>query len=49
MNCSEDARRMIEAGADALLVGTALMERPERLAWLIGEDPSARPIKLSPT
>jgi indole-3-glycerol phosphate synthase len=27
----EDAQRMIEAGADALLVGTALMERPERL------------------
>jgi len=27
----EDARRMIDAGADALLVGTALMERPE---WL---------------
>jgi indole-3-glycerol phosphate synthase len=30
----EDARRMMEAGADALLVGTALMERPERLADL---------------
>ena len=30
----EDARRMIEAGADALLVGTALMERPERLTDL---------------
>jgi indole-3-glycerol phosphate synthase len=28
---SEDARRMMDAGADALLVGTALMERPERL------------------
>lgn len=27
----EDARRMIEAGADALLVGTELMGRPERL------------------
>jgi len=27
----EDARRMLEAGADALLVGTALMGRPERL------------------
>lgn len=27
----EDALRMMEAGADALLVGTALMERPERL------------------
>jgi len=26
----EDAQRMIEAGADVLLVGTALMERPER-------------------
>ena len=31
VNCREDARRMMEAGADALLVGTALMERPERL------------------
>jgi indole-3-glycerol phosphate synthase len=30
----EDARRMMDAGADALLVGTALMERPERLAEL---------------
>jgi indole-3-glycerol phosphate synthase len=30
----EDARRMIDAGADALLVGTALMERPERLGEL---------------
>jgi indole-3-glycerol phosphate synthase len=29
-----DARRMMEAGADALLVGTALMERPERLVDL---------------
>jgi indole-3-glycerol phosphate synthase len=28
----EDARRMIEAGADALLVGTALMDRTERLS-----------------
>ncbi len=27
----EDALRMMRAGADALLVGTALMERPERL------------------
>jgi indole-3-glycerol phosphate synthase len=27
----EDARRMIQAGADALLVGTALMERPKKL------------------
>ena len=27
----EDARRMMDAGADALLVGTMLMERPERL------------------
>ncbi len=27
----EDAQRMMAAGADALLVGTALMERPERL------------------
>jgi indole-3-glycerol phosphate synthase len=27
----EDALRMMQAGADALLVGTALMERPE---WL---------------
>lgn len=30
----EDAKRMIEAEADALLVGTALMERPERLREL---------------
>jgi len=28
----EDAQRMMEAGADALLVGTALMEKPERLS-----------------
>ena len=28
----EDAQRMMEAGADALLVGTALMEGPERLS-----------------
>jgi indole-3-glycerol phosphate synthase len=28
----EDALRMVGAGADALLVGTELMERPERLA-----------------
>ena len=27
----EDAQRMMRAGADALLVGTALMERPEKL------------------
>jgi indole-3-glycerol phosphate synthase len=27
----EDAQRMMQAGADALLVGTTLMERPERL------------------
>ena len=27
----DDAKRMMDAGADALLVGTALMERPERL------------------
>jgi indole-3-glycerol phosphate synthase len=30
----EDAQRMMDAGADALLVGTALMERPERLRVL---------------
>ena len=30
----EDARRMMDAGADALLVGTALMEMPERLGEL---------------
>jgi indole-3-glycerol phosphate synthase len=29
-----DALRMILAGADALLVGTELMEKPERLAEL---------------
>jgi len=28
----EDSQRMMEAGADALLVGTALMDRPDRLA-----------------
>ncbi len=28
----EDSQRMMEAGADALLVGTTLMERPGRLA-----------------
>jgi indole-3-glycerol phosphate synthase len=28
----EDAQRMMRAGADALLVGTALMEKPERLS-----------------
>jgi indole-3-glycerol phosphate synthase len=32
----EDALRMARAGADALLVGTALMERPEMLAELNG-------------
>lgn len=32
----KDAERMLEAGADALLVGTALMERPEMLAELNG-------------
>jgi indole-3-glycerol phosphate synthase len=31
----DDARRMIDAGADALLVGTALMERPERLREIL--------------
>lgn len=31
---SEDAKRMMDAGADALLVGTMLMERPERLVEL---------------
>jgi indole-3-glycerol phosphate synthase len=30
----DDAQRMREAGADALLVGTVLMERPERLREL---------------
>jgi indole-3-glycerol phosphate synthase len=30
----EDAKRMMEVGADALLVGTALMERPMRLTDL---------------
>jgi indole-3-glycerol phosphate synthase len=45
----EDALRMMRAGADALLVDTALMERSERLSSLIGEDSSAGPIKLSPT
>ena len=30
----EDALRMMRAGADALLVGTELMERPERLGEL---------------
>jgi len=30
----EDARRMVRAGADALLVGTELMGSPERLAEL---------------
>jgi indole-3-glycerol phosphate synthase len=32
----DDALRMIQAGADALLVGTALMERPERLREING-------------
>jgi indole-3-glycerol phosphate synthase len=31
----EDAQRMMDAGADALLVGTALMERPGRLGEII--------------
>lgn len=30
----EDAKRMMDAGADALLVGTALMEMPEKLREL---------------
>jgi len=30
----EDALRMVRAGADALLVGTELMGRPERLREL---------------
>jgi indole-3-glycerol phosphate synthase len=30
----EDVQRMMQAGADALLVGTALMEMPEKLAEL---------------
>jgi indole-3-glycerol phosphate synthase len=30
----EEAKRMMDAGADALLIGTALMDGPERLAWL---------------
>jgi indole-3-glycerol phosphate synthase len=30
----KDARRMVQAGADALLVGTSLMEKPERLGEL---------------
>jgi indole-3-glycerol phosphate synthase len=34
VNTREDALRMMQAGADALLVGTALMERPERLEVL---------------
>jgi indole-3-glycerol phosphate synthase len=32
---TEDAKRMMQAGGDALLVGTALMERPEMLGELI--------------
>ncbi len=35
VHCREDALRMMRAGADALLVGTALMERPERLGELV--------------
>ena len=31
VHCREDALRMVRAVADALLVGTELMERPERL------------------
>lgn len=31
VHSKEDAKRMMEAGADALLVGTMLMEKPERL------------------
>ncbi len=34
VHCREDALRMMRAGADALLVGTELMERPERLGEL---------------
>lgn len=34
VHSGEDARRMMDAGADALLVGTALMDRPERLGEL---------------
>lgn len=34
VHTKDDARRMIEARADALLVGTALMEKPERLREL---------------
>jgi indole-3-glycerol phosphate synthase len=34
VHSQEDARRMMRAGADALLVGTELMERPERLGEL---------------
>jgi len=34
VHSSEDARRMVRAGADALLVGTELMGSPERLAEL---------------
>lgn len=34
VHCGEDVVRMMKAGADALLVGTALMERPERLREL---------------
>jgi indole-3-glycerol phosphate synthase len=35
VHCGEDAQRMMQAGADALLVGTALMEKPERLSEII--------------
>ncbi len=31
----DDARRMVQAGADVLLVGTALMERPEAISEII--------------
>ena len=34
VHCHEDALRMMRAGADALLVGTELMEGPERLGEL---------------
>jgi indole-3-glycerol phosphate synthase len=34
VHCHEDALRMMRAGADALLVGTELMGRPERLGEL---------------
>jgi indole-3-glycerol phosphate synthase len=34
VHTKEDALRMMQAGADALLVGTALMGEPERLREL---------------